>query len=253
MISAGQGTHIKAGARGIGAGGIGGSSVEVGSLQTRAVTTATDLDGSADYYSLSDNASISTGDIDFSFAFWTRPATNGQIITKQDSGLIDEYFIKLSGNNFQFDIQNTNTLTHSQTISLNSAWYFVYGEHSATSNTLGLSVDNGTLETISTTVGGVDTTASFRIGTINTGLNDMYGGRLAHVAFFKGLLTSDDRAYLYNSGTAKSYSALNASIKTNLESFWELTANGNDSHGSNNLTGNGSISYSGGGLTEEYQ
>jgi hypothetical protein len=65
-------------------------------------------------------------------------------------------------------------------------------------------------------------------------------GSIDEVGFWKRVLTADERTWLYNSGAGRTYSEADASLKTNLVSWWSMNApaSGNwlDQHGSNHLT-----------------
>lgn len=214
--------------------------------------------------SVADNATLPEGDIDFWIAGW------GYL----DSVAGDKSVLSKFGaaGNRSFLLQNITTsgrlrfyITHDGTTLANathgtdiviSTWYFFMAYHDAVSNTIGISLNGGAFATTAHTTGVFDSSAAFRLGGRDDA-SEYYGGRLDSVAFGKspvgGLaaLAATIRDRLYASGSGLYYSDLASAEKTawGLASWWDLDeASGtrSDSHGTNNLTDNNTVTQAGG-------
>ena len=175
----------------------------------------------SEYLSRADNASLSCGDIDFSWACWvyadSLPATVGPIVTKDMSGGgLREYSLIWAGsaaNRFRFtafvavdsgQIVNADTFGAPST----GTWYFLVVWHDATANTVNIQVNDGTADSTAT-AGALqaESTATFAIGSraIN-GFTEFWNGRIDEVGFWKRTLTVAERTYLYNAGAGRTWS-----------------------------------------------
>lgn len=86
--------------------------------------------------------------------------------------------------------------------------------------------------------------AAFQIGKAWTLTDPYYGGRMQNVAYYEKALSSSEVSALYNAGSGVAYSSLSAAQKVGLVSWWSLTENSGtraDSHGSNTLTDNNTV------------
>jgi hypothetical protein len=88
-----------------------------------------------------------------------------------------------------------------------NTWYFVVGEYNATTDTLGIMVNDNTMNTLGSVTA---------LNTVNRPM--MVGGRISGGAFLNGrtdegfvvgrLLNAEEKSWLYNSGAGRSYSEL---------------------------------------------
>ena len=177
--------------------------------------TAADFEvANSEYLSIADNTDLSTGDIDFTFAFWVQlesKAANMQFINKQGAAGTREYTIGyvISGDRLRFGVSNDGTAT--TTINADAlgspataTWYFVVVWHDATANTINIQVNNGTTNSVSHTTGVFDGTVAFTMGATATP-STYHDGLLDNVYFWKRVLTADEITALYNGGNGKDY------------------------------------------------
>jgi hypothetical protein len=257
------------------------------------------LSSNAEYLDISSNASLSTGDIDFTIcgSVYVNSSATAQTLFSRYGNFQREYLVDVTSSGYVRSIMSTdatNTVTITSTSTLTSTtWYFICTWHDAANNLMGLSINNGTpvTGTISTVYGGT--------GPLIFGSQGAYGslsGRLDEFTFYKRLLTSDEREWLYNSGTGRAYCEVSDSCATptptntptftstptatytptftptftptntptatptntalpsnpgalNLVSWWKLDETSGtryDSHGTNDLSVYGSVSYNNG-------
>ncbi|KAA3644794.1 MAG: hypothetical protein DWQ07_15420 [Chloroflexi bacterium] len=218
--------------------------------------------------SISDNADLSTGDIDFSLGGWVYLDTKSswpQFITRDEGGSGREYWLGYNSvaDRFGFYIYNSNG-TNVGYVAANTfgspsvdQWYYVYAEHDAENNTVGISINGGTLDTSSTSGVPSDTSIATVLGGTSTGNLD---GRLDDWGFWKRLLTNQERTDLYNAGRGWEYpfegtpptalpptatpTPIPADLTSGLISYWKLdedTGTREDSAGSNDLTDNNTV------------
>lgn len=164
---------------------------------------------------IADNASLSTGDIDFTLAAWvyldTLPTT-GSIMTKWTSGGNQrEHMMIYQTGLFRFFVSSNGSASSSVSATTFGApstatWYFVVGWHDAANNVIGISV-NGTANTASYSSGVFDSSSDFRIGTAGFG-GAFMDGRIDQAGFWKKVLSTEEKTFLYNSGNGRAYSAL---------------------------------------------
>lgn len=177
---------------------------------TGKVGTAADFEASTtEYLSVADNASVSTGNIDWSIALWFNPesvgANQGLITKGWPSG---EYIIYISsGNNVKLQVESgAAEVTTVGTVSVGT-WYYVVAWHDSVNDLIGISLDNATAVTASYAGGITDNAAAVTIGAdVTDGL--WYDGLIDQVGFWKRVLSSQDRTDLYNSGNGLSYAAM---------------------------------------------
>lgn len=176
-----------------------------------------------DFMEIADNASLSVSDVDFCFVGWFKAETMPGaadfdiIFSKHESGSVRSYQLQLTDSKADFAIFNssgTNVGNKTNSTSLSAGtWYFFYVEHSATGNTVGISINNGTLETGATSGVPSDTAALFRLGARLTTETNFYDGLVDELAFYKGrLLDATERTFLYNSGNGKTYADLTTTV-----------------------------------------
>ena len=116
-------------------------------------------------------------------------------------------------------------------VDLENKWHHVVATNDGTTSKIYL---NGVLvETADTSGQTISTSAEARIGgRSHTSPSNYYQGYICNVGFWSGVLTQPQ----IKSIMWKNYAGLTDSEKTNLVSWWNLSADANDSHGSNNGT-----------------
>ena len=164
--------------------------------------------------SCASNASLQCGDIDFTVVAWVyfdSIASQNAIVSRQGQ----EYLLDCSStfsNKFVFRVYQGAGATEKTAVSntfgaaSTGTWYFLIGQHDAANDLAGISVNNGALDTVAT--GGAlsaATAANLRIGARDAINQRFITGRVDEVGFWKRLLTSDEKAHLYNSGNGRSY------------------------------------------------
>lgn len=223
---------------------------------------AANLDGVNESLSRADNASLSTGDIDYWVCAWVNfdvlPGSGFPgIICKDSGGTNREYnlaYIAATAR-FQFNVWDGATTQRGAVdanalgVPVTGTWYFIIAWHDATANTVNIQVNNGTVNSAATTGATGDGTGPFHIGSI--GSSNFMDGKVQCPAFGKAVPSSADRTTLYNSGTPLQYCELSSAIKTSLGlvSYWNLNEDSLgtgavtrlDSHGSNHLTDNNTV------------
>jgi hypothetical protein len=221
-------------------------------------TSAADFEVSqSEHLSIADNASLSTGAIDFSFTLWFKPESDAN---NQD--LLAKY--KTAGNNYEYLLHYVATggneqvywyvsndgsnrgIVPSVTKLVVGTYSMIYAYHENGVN-MGISIDDGSVEVDAPpfTLGGYDSAANFVLGGRDP-YNATYGadGLMAAVGFWKRKLTASEVTSLYNSGSGKQYADLTDGEKVGLESYWNLDESSGtrvDSHGTNDLTDNNTV------------
>lgn len=164
--------------------------------------------------SIADNPSLSCGDIDFTAAAWVNFESAGtmHVMGKWETAAGQAEWRCLSlASNFTFRIASApgaeNAVSATSVTISTGTWYFVVVWHDSVANTMNIQVNNGTVHSQAHSAGVQDSTASFRIGMNDAGLN-VLDGLIDQVGFWKRVLTSDERTELYNSGDGLAYSAM---------------------------------------------
>lgn len=158
-----------------------------------------------------DNAELSTGDIQFYVAAWvyaTLDDGTAQCVVSKGGASGDrswELHANWATNKFDFTVySNANAATTVSTGTITtSTWYFVECWHDSVSNTIGVAINR--TETTSAYSNGVkDDTGNFTIGARNTG--NYLTGRVDELGFWKNYIPDSTRKnFLYNSGTGRSF------------------------------------------------
>ena len=167
-------------------------------------------ESSTDTLTLADNATISTGDIDFMLRCWIKIeslAATGTIIIKGDTVTTTcDYTIYVdSAGNLNFRVMNPGasaftTVTWSAALST-ATWYLVHAWHDATGNVIGIAVNAGTAVTQAFTEGVRDSAETFALGG-EPGGGRYYDGLIDDALLMKNaFLDATERTEDYNSGT----------------------------------------------------
>lgn len=177
-----------------------------------------------EYFTIADNADVSTGDIDWSIQAWVNLESTGttQMIVAKDTdggGASERGYIlyyNTIANRFSFDVFKFDGSLIAQVLSdtfgalSTGTWYLVHAWHDATNDLVGISVNGGTPDTDSTAgVAPNNGNADFRIGgRAYSGFENNFDGLIDEVALWKRLLTDGERVWLYNAGTGREYGDL---------------------------------------------
>jgi hypothetical protein len=167
------------------------------------------IQANSESLSVSDNTSYDIGTSGFTFCAWSYfSSLSGYptILSKISSDNF-EYEIEYNyptGSKLNFSVSNDGSVRIGNVtvdISINT-WYFVcvwfdYG------NGTGIQINNGTPQTASYTGAVRIGTAPFRIGASNN--NNFFSGKIDEVVFYKKVLSTDEREWLYNSGAGRQY------------------------------------------------
>jgi len=183
-------------------------------------------EANSEYLSIADNASLSAGDIDFAIALWVYldslpPAAGDNLhsfVTKGDANSNSTFEYSLEAETaagpttkFRFLISDgsSTAIVRSDTFGSPSTgtWYFVMAYHDATANEIGISVNDGIVDTTSTSIGCQDTAEAFYIGgrEVGAGFDSYMDGRIDEVGFWKKVLSAQEITDLYNAGAGNSY------------------------------------------------
>lgn len=169
------------------------------------------------YFDAADNAAMSVGDLDFTFAVWVyidSKGANRNILSKGTTFAANttEYFLEFtnSSDRFRFIIGDTTNTLSSIAVANNlgspslATWYFIVAWHDSVGNTVNIQVNDGTVNSVGTSGRfPPDTTGSFTVGRLN-GVQH-WDGRIDELGFWKRALTAAERTSLYNAGSGRSY------------------------------------------------
>jgi hypothetical protein len=166
-----------------------------------------------------DNATLSTGNINFTVSgwMWLDSKSDNRVLAgkwKATGSGNKEYILMYATDHdrFQFSLSpDSVTQVDLQANNLGSPttgkWYFVVAWYDASAKTMNLQVNNGAVDSASYTLGLNDTTADFLLGH-NQGVplgNQHMDGRIDEVGFWKRILSPAERATLYNNGKGLTY------------------------------------------------
>lgn len=176
------------------------------------VGNGVDLNGSSQYLSIADNPVLSMGDIDFTIQAWVKFNDLGSTHVVLGKGQVaGPEYILYSNASAEINFRVDNGIGFFPTAVFSGAstdtWYHLIGYHNATTDEIGLIVNNGTPATVSYTHGSQDSGSSFMIGEDGSGARWM-NGIVDQVAIWKRVLTGAEIAELYNGGSGLSYAAM---------------------------------------------
>lgn len=128
-----------------------------------------------------------------------------------------------------------------------NVWYYVVGWYDSVLNTLNIQANNNAGTALAwpfATKPTVNTTNAFEIGRAVTSTT-YANGRICRAGFWKRVLTTEERTWLYNSGISRIRDELEGqTLLTDLKGYWdndEFSGVANDSFGLNNLTDNNTV------------
>lgn len=172
---------------------------------------------SSQYLSHADTATLDMGDIDFTITAWvylaTKPGSSMQAVTKNNAtGNQRGYQITWSTatDRFVAFISSDGTSTNQTSLTASNfgapattTYYFLALRYNAATDTLSISVNDGTPNTASHAGGAFANTAQFQIGA-NVGAST-WNGRIDEVGIWKRLLSDAEITDLYNGGSGRDY------------------------------------------------
>jgi hypothetical protein len=179
------------------------------------------LTADTEYFELADNAALSTGDIDFTVAFWFK-ILSGTIATfplylgkwsataaqKEHCIYQDTNANRLTAV-FGHSTSTTNLVANNFGALSTDTWYFATYWHDSVNNQIGIAVNAGTADTAAHSAGINDGSGSFRLGHADGETNGL-DGFLDEVGFWKRVLSSAERTELYNGGSGRDYAYITA-------------------------------------------
>jgi len=208
----------------------------------------------SEYLSIPSNASLQTGDIDFTIAGWVyldSKSANQAVVGKWTGAPAGEYllFYNPGTDRFRFIVCDTTQTNYGlvDAAALGSpatgTWYFIVAWHDATAQTVNIQVNNGTVNSASHPYDVQVAATAFRVGATGA-FGQEWDGRVDELGLWKRLLTPAERTQLYASGSGVTYPDFTPAAPTepllvSLVSYWKLDeASGNavDAHGTNHLT-----------------
>jgi hypothetical protein len=211
---------------------------------------AASFNGTNQFLSVADNASINLSGTSFTICAWVNPISTGSglktIVAKWGS-----YALSVGEfNSVFFDFVDGSGTQRLQNL-------YAYGATANRWNFLCVSVDAGAISfsvngiNIASQGGVVQGPTTFSGALVNTtnpltinGFSSVgapYAGAIGPCAIWKRALSPSEVSQLWNSGAGRTYASLDTGLRTNLVSWWALNQNSvtADSHGTNTLTNNG--------------
>lgn len=185
--------------------------------------------GSSQYLSIIDNAALSMGDIDCTFAGWVRfesapTAGTFTMTVLAKCNLSDnqrEYLLdwEQSANRLRVQISGDGTATttlvaNTLGIPQLATWYFIVWKHDSVNNQIIMKINDVAETPVAHTTGIHNGTSTFALGAlIRSAATDRFmDGLLDEWGIWKRKTTDAEDTWLYNSGTGRSYAEIVAGI-----------------------------------------
>jgi hypothetical protein len=193
----------------------------VGSTTGKVGNAAVFVEADQHYLSHVDNASLSTGDIDFSFSAWIyltdlSPTEPFLDVVCKSNGTTYEYELAWTKatNRVSFYVEGPSfvnaTVIASNFGNLSAAtWYHVVAWHDSVNDIIGIRINDSQTNTVSYSSGSKDTSYTFCMSSTNGGFA-FWNGRIDQVGFWKKVLSAGEITQLYNGGAGLSYAAMQA-------------------------------------------
>lgn len=173
--------------------------------------------GDTEVFSIADNSSLSTGDIDFWIGCWVKAESLAgfPVIAHKgwgpafDVNMEWAIYVDTGTNCFQFakrDSTNTTTLVNATNFGMatTGVWIRVDAWHDSVNNLIGISVNAGPPDLVSTSTGVNDGNREFEIGgSVRYGL--YWDGLIDEAGFWKRVPTRGELRDLYNGGFGLEY------------------------------------------------
>lgn len=160
------------------------------------------VEANSENLSIADNAALSTGDIDFTYACWAYSASIPSVGILGSKGAEWYAYISAAGGGFVVFNTGGSDLTAAGGSFSPSAWHHVVVTFTASSNTREIFVDGSS---VASGVGTApaDDAGDFRIGSYSNGGAFFMNGLIDGAAFWKKVLSGAEITELYNGGTGK--------------------------------------------------
>jgi hypothetical protein len=183
------------------------------------ITGARDFEAAdTEYFTIADNASLSTGDIDFTISLWVNLESLGTFdlvskwITTGDQREFRIGYGISTANRFQGFVSSAGTSGTVATVTASNfgaastgAWHLVRFEHHATLNHLEIQIDDTPVNRVAYSNGVFDSTSPFQLGWIGVGTTTYFDGLMCEVGFWKRALTDSEKLQLYNGDNGWAY------------------------------------------------
>lgn len=163
------------------------------------------------------NSDLQGGNFDFTFAGWAKfddyaVSSGFPMAFAKTSGAI-EYELFHSGTDIAWRVATVGSgnVLVARPRPTAGTWFFFECWHDATNDQIGLRLNNDTASTATALGGATVGTGTFRIGA--RGNNSLFlDGAIDEVGLWRRLLTSDERATLYNAGNGVTYPFSSSSL-----------------------------------------
>lgn len=170
----------------------------------------------SEYLSHTDNTELSVGDIDFSLAAWVYldDISNDHAIIGKGTTSVEYQIYYTDAERFVFVVGDgvDSFFLSDETPITGSTWYFVVAWRNAATDEIFIQVNNGTVYSGAGPTTVIDGSENFVIGEFLE--TDFMAGRIDEASFWKRVLTTDERADLYNGGNGRTYPLLNCATST---------------------------------------
>ena len=197
---------------------------------------AASFDGTDDYIDCGNGASTNIGDVDITYSAWiyAKESSPGEYIVSTRNDSVGEFSLYLDTDRTLKLYKGTAGQDKSTTALDVNKWYHVAVVYDQSELDCFYYL-NGVADGSDTSVtsSNFSDASDLYIGFRESGdSNHYFNGYICNVGFWTGALTQAQ----IKSIMWKNYAGLTDSEKTNLVSWWNLSADANDSHGSNNGT-----------------
>lgn len=164
-----------------------------------------------EYLYCASNSALEMGDIDFCMCGWYQKtgSTYYATVGKFNSNSTGDYILEPNTyNGCKFGVIGSNLqpvlATDNYAITMNE-WVFLFGWHDSVANQIGLQVNDRTPVVVSHTLGVAITSTQFMVGAYSDTQYPSQSMSIDEIGIWKRVLTSDERAALYNSGAGLTY------------------------------------------------
>ena len=170
----------------------------------------------SEYLSIADNAALSHGDFDFTWAGWVYldnlTAVRTFLEKRPAAGAAQDIEFRINyentPNRFRTYIGNASSFTSRLADSFGNVpattWCFIVAWHNSVADTLNIQVNNGPVDSVAWAGGSYNSTGPLEFGRQTNGAA-YHNGRLDSWSRWNRVLTADERAYLYNLGNGIEY------------------------------------------------
>ena len=227
--------------------------IDSGTQTPSSYDNAARFNGTNQFLSIPSNSTLTVTGTSFTYAFWANAVNTTfiQLIFNKSNASGIEYRILLLSGLLRFQILPDGVTWEARKEinigagAVNTWNFYVCRYDSSGGGTMGISINGGAFESLGS-VGAITQTLSNTLQIANSavGVTDsLYTGQLSSIGFWKKALTASEVTALWNNGAGRTYASLDSGLRTNLISWWALNQNSvtADSHGTNALTNNGTV------------